>query len=128
MERIALFDLDGTLLDSAPDIHSALDRMMARLGRTGFSRPEVWAMIGDGVQVLVQRACAARGARSAHAARGSPPTEAAKASDAASAPSRSVSAPQAVRPRARSGVATVTSTDAVPRRPRPPTCAPMAAD
>ncbi|TPG48153.1 phosphoglycolate phosphatase [Roseomonas nepalensis] len=61
MERIALFDLDGTLLDSAPDLHSALDRMMARLGRPGFSRPEVWAMIGDGVQVLVQRACAARG-------------------------------------------------------------------
>jgi len=60
MERIALFDLDGTLLDSAPDIHSALDRMMARLGRPGFTRPEVWAMIGDGVQVLVQRACAAR--------------------------------------------------------------------
>ena len=61
MEHIALFDLDGTLIDSAPDIHSALDRMMARLERPGFSRPEVWAMIGDGVQVLVQRACAARG-------------------------------------------------------------------
>ena len=61
MERIALFDLDGTLIDSAPDIHSALDRLMARLGRPGFSRPEVWAMIGDGVSVLVQRARAARG-------------------------------------------------------------------
>ena len=60
MERIALFDLDGTLLDSAPDLHSALDRLMARLGRPGFSRPEVWGMIGDGVTVLVQRACAAR--------------------------------------------------------------------
>ncbi|MFH5924740.1 phosphoglycolate phosphatase [Roseomonas xinghualingensis] len=60
MDRIALFDLDGTLLDSAPDIHSALDRLMAAHGRPGFSREEVRRMIGDGVPVLVQRACAAR--------------------------------------------------------------------
>ncbi|SHJ73209.1 phosphoglycolate phosphatase [Roseomonas rosea] len=60
MDRIALFDLDGTLLDSAPDLHSALDRLMARHDRPGFSREEVWRMIGDGVTVLVQRACAAR--------------------------------------------------------------------
>ena len=60
MDRIALFDLDGTLLDSAPDIHSALDRLMAAHQRPGFSREEVRRMIGDGVAVLVQRACAAR--------------------------------------------------------------------
>ena len=60
MDRIALFDLDGTLLDSAPDIHAALDRLMAAHGRPGFSREEVRAMIGDGVPVLIQRACAAR--------------------------------------------------------------------
>jgi phosphoglycolate phosphatase len=60
MDRIALFDLDGTLIDSAPDIHSALDRLMAAHGRPGFTREEVWRMIGDGVAVLVQRACAAR--------------------------------------------------------------------
>jgi phosphoglycolate phosphatase len=57
---VALFDLDGTLVDSVPDIHAALDRMMARLGRPGFARPEVTAMIGDGVRVLVERALAAR--------------------------------------------------------------------
>ena len=60
MDRIALFDLDGTLIDSAPDLHSALDRLMAAHGRPGFTREEVWRMIGDGVAVLVQRACAAR--------------------------------------------------------------------
>ena len=27
--RCAVFDLDGTLVDSAPDIHAALDRLMA---------------------------------------------------------------------------------------------------
>ncbi|MBL6081967.1 HAD-IA family hydrolase [Belnapia sp. T18] len=58
---VALFDLDGTLVDSVPDIHAALDRLMARLGRPGFARAEVTAMIGDGVRVLVERALAARG-------------------------------------------------------------------
>ncbi|MBL6456559.1 phosphoglycolate phosphatase [Belnapia sp. T6] len=60
-EPVALFDLDGTLVDSAPDIHAALDRLMARLGRPGFARAEVIGMIGDGVRVLVERALAARG-------------------------------------------------------------------
>jgi len=61
MPRIAVFDLDGTLVDSAPDIHAALDRLMARLGLAPFRRAEVVAMIGDGVAVLVERALAARG-------------------------------------------------------------------
>jgi phosphoglycolate phosphatase len=58
---VALFDLDGTLVDSVPDIHAALDRLMGRLGRPGFARQEVTAMIGDGVRMLVERALAARG-------------------------------------------------------------------
>jgi phosphoglycolate phosphatase len=61
MERLAVFDLDGTLVDSAPDIHAALDRLMAARHLPPFQRAEVTAMIGDGVTVLVQRACAARG-------------------------------------------------------------------
>ena len=59
--RTAVFDLDGTLVDSAPDLHAALDRLMARLARPGFTRPEVTAMVGDGIRVLVERALAARG-------------------------------------------------------------------
>lgn len=58
--RVAVFDLDGTLVDSAPDLHAALDRLMARLDLPGFARNEVVGMIGDGVTVLVQRALAAR--------------------------------------------------------------------
>ena len=61
MSRLVVFDLDGTLVDSAPDIHAALDRLMAGRGRPGFARAEVTAMIGDGVRALVERACAARG-------------------------------------------------------------------
>ncbi len=61
MQNIAVFDLDGTLVDSAPDLHAALDRLMATRGLPGFLRPEVVAMIGDGAKVLVERALAARG-------------------------------------------------------------------
>jgi phosphoglycolate phosphatase len=59
--RCAVFDLDGTLVDSAPDIHAALDRLMAVKRLPGFARAEVVAMIGDGVRVLLERAYAARG-------------------------------------------------------------------
>lgn len=61
MTKIAVFDLDGTLVDSAADIHAALDRLMAGRGLPGFARPEVIGMIGDGVRMLVTRALAARG-------------------------------------------------------------------
>lgn len=61
MTRLAVFDLDGTLVDSAPDLHAALDRLMAARGLPGFTRGEVVAMVGDGAKVLVQRALAARG-------------------------------------------------------------------
>jgi phosphoglycolate phosphatase len=61
MPRTAVFDLDGTLVDSAPDIHAALDRLMAARGLPPFTRPEVLRMVGDGVKVLVERALAARG-------------------------------------------------------------------
>lgn len=61
MTKVAVFDLDGTLVDSVPDIHAALDRLMLGQNKPGFSRGEVVPMIGDGVRVLVTRACAARG-------------------------------------------------------------------
>lgn len=61
MTRLAVFDLDGTLVDSAPDLHAALDRLMAARGLRGFTRSEVIGMVGDGAKVLVERALAARG-------------------------------------------------------------------
>ena len=61
MTRLVVFDLDGTLVDSAPDLHAALDRLMAARGLARFARAEVTAMIGDGAKVLVERALAARG-------------------------------------------------------------------
>lgn len=59
--RTAVFDLDGTLVDSAPDIHASVNRLMISRNLATFSMPEVIAMVGDGVKVLVTRALAARG-------------------------------------------------------------------
>ncbi len=61
MSRLVVFDLDGTLVDSVPDLHAALDRLAARLGLAPYDRMQVTAMIGDGIRVLVERALAARG-------------------------------------------------------------------
>jgi phosphoglycolate phosphatase len=56
-----LLDLDGTLVDTAPDLSAALNRLMVSRGLAPFSLAETKAMIGDGVTVLVGRAFAARG-------------------------------------------------------------------
>lgn len=59
---LAIFDLDGTLVDSAPDIRAALNRLMAAQGLAPFALPEVTAMIGDGARALLAKAAARRGA------------------------------------------------------------------
>ena len=56
-----LLDLDGTLVDSVPDLAAALNRLMAARDLAPFSLTEVAAMVGDGVARLVARAFAARG-------------------------------------------------------------------
>jgi phosphoglycolate phosphatase len=55
-----IFDLDGTLIDSAPDIHCAINRMLAQLGSAPLSLAELRDLIGDGSLALVRRALAAR--------------------------------------------------------------------
>ena len=59
--RTAVFDLDGTLVDTLPDIAAALQRLANSRGLAGFSLPEVAAMVGDGARVLVERGFTARG-------------------------------------------------------------------
>ncbi len=60
MARTLLLDLDGTLVDTVPDIAAALNRLMVSRTLPTFTMPEVAAMVGDGVAVLVTRAFAAR--------------------------------------------------------------------
>ena len=61
MRPTLLLDLDGTIVDSVPDLTAALNRLMAARGLPGFSTQDTAAMVGDGVQRLVERAFAARG-------------------------------------------------------------------
>jgi len=56
-----LFDLDGTLLDTAGDIALALQRSFADLGLAAPAAAAVRGMIGRGAPVLVERAGAAQG-------------------------------------------------------------------
>jgi len=57
---LVVFDLDGTLIDSAPDMHSAVNLMLADLGCSPLSLPEIRTMVGDGASALIARALAAR--------------------------------------------------------------------
>jgi phosphoglycolate phosphatase len=57
--RAIAFDLDGTLVDSVPDIAAAVNRMLAKRSLPPLSRPVVAAMVGDGLQVLMDRVFAA---------------------------------------------------------------------
>lgn len=59
--RAVLFDLDGTLVDSAPDIHAAMNVVLAHDGLGPLTLDQVKSMIGHGVRKLVERAYAACG-------------------------------------------------------------------
>jgi phosphoglycolate phosphatase len=56
-----VFDLDGTLVDSAPDLLVAVNRLLAEERRRLLALAEVTRMIGDGAQKLVERAFTATG-------------------------------------------------------------------
>src|SRR5690348_6937474 len=59
---LLVFDLDGTLVDSVPDLRAALNQMLHERGRRSLSPPQVKRMVGDGAPALVARALAASGA------------------------------------------------------------------
>ena len=60
IEAIA-FDLDGTLVDTAPGVTRALNGALARAGRTAFDMEVVRGWIGPGPDALIARALAAGG-------------------------------------------------------------------
>jgi phosphoglycolate phosphatase len=62
MSRCLVLDLDGTLVDSVPDLQGALNRLMATRNLAPFTEAATQAMVGDGARVLVERGFAARDA------------------------------------------------------------------
>lgn len=53
--QAVLFDLDGTLLDTAPELAAAANAMLAELGRPAASLDEVTRCIGKGIPRLIER-------------------------------------------------------------------------
>jgi phosphoglycolate phosphatase len=64
---LLLFDLDGTLVDTLPDLTDALNEVLRERGHAPLSAAEVKPMIGDGMPMLLARGFAARGAGAAEA-------------------------------------------------------------
>lgn len=57
---LLVLDLDGTLVDLLADLTTAINRLLASRGLSGFVPAEIAPMVGDGTATLLQRACAAR--------------------------------------------------------------------
>lgn len=55
-KKVILFDLDGTLINSAPDLSLAVNHMLQALNRDTFSDEIIHGWVGNGAQILVQRA------------------------------------------------------------------------
>lgn len=51
-----IFDLDGTLVDSAPDLANSINAMLTTLNRTPFSSDTIHGWVGNGAKILVERA------------------------------------------------------------------------
>ncbi|HYD42907.1 MAG TPA: HAD-IA family hydrolase [Anaeromyxobacter sp.] len=60
MTRLALFDLDGTLVDSVDDLATSVNHALARVGLPARDREEIRGFIGDGARMLLSRAVGAR--------------------------------------------------------------------
>lgn len=56
LPRAVLFDLDGTLIDSAPDLRASINILLRQHGLGPLSLEQVRGMIGNGIGTLVERA------------------------------------------------------------------------
>ncbi len=59
--KAAIFDLDGTLVDSAPDLHACINVLLSEKGFTSLDLDQVRSFIGHGIGNLVQRCLEAAG-------------------------------------------------------------------
>jgi len=53
MTRLLIFDLDGTLIDSAPDIVTTVNTLMHQRGRAPLLKKAIVAAIGEGLRQLI---------------------------------------------------------------------------
>ena len=58
LPAVIMYDLDGTLVDSVPDLTWSIDQMLAQLGMPVAGEAKVRLWVGNGVPVMVKRALA----------------------------------------------------------------------
>jgi phosphoglycolate phosphatase len=56
-----IFDLDGTLVDTAPDLHAATNHVLGLIDRPPITIKELRAFVGHGAMNLIERGVAATG-------------------------------------------------------------------
>ena len=57
-KKLLLFDLDGTLIDSVPDLSLAVNGMLDQMKKPSFPENTIRGWVGNGAQTLVRRALA----------------------------------------------------------------------
>ena len=56
MYQAYLFDLDGTLVDTAPDLNTALNYALQTTGHPGVDEAETRQWVGHGAMVMIEQA------------------------------------------------------------------------
>ena len=59
--RTVIFDLDGTLVDTSPDLTAALNHTLIALGHPPMAATTVRHLVGDGARALIERGLAGHG-------------------------------------------------------------------
>ena len=59
--KAVVFDLDGTLVDTAPDLMAATNHVLSLLKRRPITMAEVRSFVGRGARILIERGVAATG-------------------------------------------------------------------
>ena len=59
--KAVVFDLDGTLVDTAPDLMAATNHVLSLLRRRSITMAEVRSFVGRGARILIERGVAATG-------------------------------------------------------------------
>ena len=55
-KQLLIFDFDGTLIDSVPDLADATNTMLTQLGKTAFPLATIKEWVGNGSRLLIERA------------------------------------------------------------------------
>lgn len=58
-KKLLMFDFDGTLIDSVPDLADAINVMLEQLGKPTYSLQTIEKWVGNGARKLVERALSA---------------------------------------------------------------------